>query len=190
MILDQAESVGPGCDRLVAGDVALDPADEEIEAAVAVEIDDRRDVLAIEEHRRAVGVAHDLGGRELRGGLRAGVAVQPDVAERLLGEEVDVAVGVDVDEAVPLTGFEALVLAGAPLVARRGERAGVLEEPDRVLVFLHEQVEVAVGVDVDELRPRHVETAEERQRVLVAGRVDDLEGGDGAVERGRGLTPV
>ncbi len=54
-------------------------------------------------------------------------------------------------------------------------------------VFLHEQIEVAVGVDVDELRPRHVEAAEKGQRERLAGVVEHGERRDRALEGGRRL---
>ena len=52
-------------------------------------------------------------------------------------------------------------------------------------IFLHEQIEVAVGVDVDELRPWHVEAAEERQIERPAGFVGDGKRHDHARERAR-----
>ena len=109
------EASPPGCVGLVAGDDALDAADEQIEPAVAVEIDERRDVLAIEEDRPAVGVLQRAAGLEARLRLRARVAIEADVAERQLAQQVQVAVGVEIDEAVPLADVEILIAIRAPL---------------------------------------------------------------------------
>ena len=48
---------------------ALDAADEQIQPAVAIEIDDGGNVLAIEQDQLAVGVLERAAGLELRGRL-------------------------------------------------------------------------------------------------------------------------
>ena len=45
-------------------------------------------------------------------------------------------------------------------------------------MFLHEQVTVSIRIDIEELGPRHVESAEKRIRVCVAVRLVYLEGGN------------
>ena len=119
--------------------------------------------------------------------LAADVPVPADVAERLLAKQVRVPVAVEIDEAIPLADFQVLIAVGAPLVLRRRRFAGVLEEPHEVGVFLDEQIEIAVGVDIDELRARNIETAEKWQRVRLAVGVEHREGRDRALEGGRRL---
>jgi len=57
-----------------------------------------------------------------------------------------------------------------------------LEELQLAGVLLDEQIEDAVAVDVEQLRPRMLEAAEEWECVLVARGVEDWEGRDAAVE--------
>src|SRR5262245_42148374 len=86
-----------GLDRLVVNDQAFDAADEQIQPPVAVEIDDGRNVLAIEIDVLAIGVDEQSGGLEACGRLRTGVAINANVAEGLLSEKIDVAISVEVD---------------------------------------------------------------------------------------------
>ena len=97
----------------------------------------------------------------------------PDQAERQLADEIEVAVRVEIDEAVPLADVQVLKPIGPPGVRGRLRRSGVLEVPELIGVLLQEQIEIAVAVDVDELRPRHVQPAEKRLRVRAPGFVED-----------------
>src|SRR5690606_16627810 len=106
------------------------------------------------------------GDLEARRSRSAGVVIEPDVAVRPFGDQVMIAVAVHVDEAVPLADVDAAVLVAAPHVTRYRCTTGVLEVHDVVRAFLHEQVEIAITVNVDELRPRHVEAAQERMGEL------------------------
>ena len=145
---------------------AVEPADQEVGAAVAVEIAELGNVLAVGEDRRAVGVLQRVGGEhEPVGAPRAVVAIVLDVAERLLGEEVEIAVGVHVGEAIPLAHVEPAVLRRVRN-RNRGRPSGLavaLVERDAAGHFLHEEIEVAVAVGVHQLGARGVEAADEGQ---------------------------
>ena len=156
---------------LVAGDRAVDAAEEEIRQRVAVDVGHLRDVLPVGEDRRALGIAQRIGRLpEPRRRRRTGVLVVAHVAERLLGQQVEVTVVVHVVEAAPLAHRQVVPAIGAPGEVRRRTRAGVLEEDERVAALLDEEVQVAVAVDVHELRPRHVEAAQERESRTAARR--------------------
>lgn len=62
--------------------------------------------------------------------------------------------------------------------------ARLFDEHEPVRGFLNEQIQVAVPVDVDELRPRDVESAQERQFVGPPGGIPDCERGYLPYERG------
>ena len=159
---------------------AVELADEEVERVVAVDVGEVRDVLPVGEEGLAVGVPERVHGEaEARRAGRAFVPEIADVAVSFLGEEVEVAVGVEVEEAIPLADVEVVEAVGAPHVPGGFGRAGVLEELDRAGDLLHEEVEVAVAVDVDELRAGDVEAAEEgmlvrRARLVIDGKGIDL----------------
>ncbi len=122
----------PGAFGLVSRDGALDAADEHVEPLVAIEVDERRDVLPVEEDVLSVGVLQRTGILERRRRPASRVPVVADVAERQLGQQVLIAVAVEIDESVPLADLEVLIPIGAPFVFRRLRGARVLEEPDGV----------------------------------------------------------
>src|SRR5690606_26014803 len=110
--------------------------------------------------RLAVGVEQGVGHhRELRHARGAGVAPGANQREARLTEQVPEAIAIEVDEAVPLADVDVLETVGAP----GPPVTDTLEVLDLARAFLHEQVEVTVTVDVDQLRPGHVETAQERR---------------------------
>ena len=107
------------------------------------------------------------------------VPVVLDVAEPLLGQEIEITVGVHVREAVPLSHVDVAV-PGA-LRDEAGQAVALtiaLEEGDAAGHFLEEQVEIAVTVGVHQLGPRGVEAAVERQLERAAGGVHHREGRD------------
>ncbi len=167
-----AVRVEPGL--LVAGHGALEAPDEQVDPAVAVDVGGVGDVLAVGEDRLALRVLEAVGREhEARLGGRALVAVVADVAEELLAQDVHVPVAVEVDEAIPLADLEVVVAIGAPHEGRRAP--DVLEEHHLARRLLHEQVVVAVAVDVHELRSRDVEPAEKGLPVIQTVPVPDRE---------------
>ena len=115
---------------------------------------------------------------------RSVIAVVLDVIEGLLGEKIEVPVGVHVDKAVPLSHVEVFVGIGAPYQIGLLGRACLLEEHDAAGCLLDEQIQIAVVVDVDPLGPGNVQAAEERVVVRRTSVVDHLEGVDIAHEQG------
>jgi hypothetical protein len=176
-----------GRGRLVMNDEALDAADEQIEALVAIDVHDGGDVLAIERDRQSVGIDERAARLESRGLLCAGISKEQDVAERLFSQQVQVAVRIQIDEAIPLADVEVLIAIGPLLVLRRRRLADVLEEPDLVPELLEKQIEIAVGIDVGELRPRNVEAAKEGDGEWPARLVRHGKWRDDAGERDRCL---
>jgi hypothetical protein len=148
---------------LVARDRPVEAADEEVRLAVAVHVGDVGDVLPVAEERLAAdGAQRVLRQLELRGARRAGVVVVAQVAVRLLGEEVHQPVAVEVHEAEPLPDGEVTVVAGAPCEVGGGAGGGgIFEEHDLPAFLLEKEVLRTVLVDVDNLRTRHVEAAQE-----------------------------
>ena len=164
--------------RLVAHHRAVDAADEEIHQAVAIDVGQVGDVLAIDKNGRAGDISERIDRERERGLLgRAFVAKNLDVAEDVLAQQVVVAVLIEIDEAIPFAHFDVVVMIGSPDVAGLGGCADVLEEHQLPRHLLHEQVEVAVGVDIDELGARQVEAAQERMIVGRPRGVAHLEGG-------------
>ena len=131
-----------------------DLADQRVEVAVAVEVGEGRsrvgpDVGDPEGVRRKGGE----GGR-----ARAPrVLEEPGIALEPAGEEVEVAVAVDVREGGYREETGARDAEGVRRVAREvrhAPRARVLEEDDTQVVGAHQGVEVAVAVEIGEDRPR------------------------------------
>jgi hypothetical protein len=132
-------------------------------------------------------VAERVGdGHEARPGVGAAVLPGLDHAVLRFAQQVEVAVVVEVREPVPLPDVEPLVAVGPPLESHFGPR-GALEQDQLTCRLLDEQVEVRVAVEVDELRPRHVEAPEEREPVGRSLPVGHLEGIDPPLEGGQGL---
>ena len=175
---------GSSARRLVARHRAVEPPDQEVGAAVAIEIAELGDVLAVGEDRGAVHVLQRVGREyETVGAALPIVPVVLDVAERLLGEEIEIAVGVHVGEAVPLSHVDVAVLGAARDEAGQAVALAVaLEESDAAGHFLQEQIEIAVTVGVHQLGTGGVEPAVERQLERTAGGVHHREGrDDGAI---------
>ena len=181
----EAGHVGADLSRgLVAGDGAHEPADEEVEVAVAVDVGGVGDVLAVGEDGLAARVAEGVGHQHEAGaaGL-APVEVEAHVAERLLGEEVGVAVGVGVHEAEPLADLQVGEAVGPEGVAGAVVAPiHALEEEELAGALLDDEVEVAVRVHVHELRPGDVEAAEEGKVVRLSPGAPDGEGGHASPE--------
>src|SRR5262249_24046233 len=143
-------------------------ANKQIEASVAVDVDCIEDILTVGDDRTTVDVADRVAQCD---GLWLGacpfVVPDADVAGQQLCEQVRLAVVVHVDESKPLAEIEILktVRAPDPLVS------DALEINELTRALLHEEIGLAVAVDVDELRPRHIEAAEERGGARVTGRV-------------------
>ena len=75
--------------HFVAGDGAVHATEQHIELAVAIDVGELGDVLAVGIDRHAVDVFQCVGGNlKARCRLRSNVAVIPNVAERGLGEEI------------------------------------------------------------------------------------------------------
>ena len=129
---------------------------------------------------RAVHVLQRVGRQyETVGAALPIVPVVLDVAERLLGQEIEIAVGVHVGEAVPLSHVDVAVLGAVRDEAGQAVALALaLEEGDAAGHFLQEQVEIAVAVGVHQLGPRGVEPAVERQLERAAGGVHHREGRD------------
>ena len=173
--------------RLVARDRPHEAADEEVEAAVAVDVRRVGDVLPVREDRLTARVAEGVRDEfEYGPARRAGVPIELHVAEGGLREEVPVSVRVDIHEAEPLSDLEVRVRLRPPGVEPSVRRVLALEEQQAVRRLLHEEVEVAVSVDVHPLRAGHVEAAEEGDFVRVPGFVEHRKGRDGADESGFG----
>ncbi|MGH7700553.1 MAG: hypothetical protein ACREMJ_08575, partial [Gemmatimonadales bacterium] len=102
------------------------------------------------------------------------VPIDAHVAEGLFGEQVGVAVAVQVGEAEPLPDVKCRVPIRAPRVPRP-VAGGPLEEHHAPGGVLKEQIVVAVGVDVHELGARRVEPPQERMGVGHAALVPHLE---------------
>src|SRR4029453_2686757 len=163
LLLNECEPLTAGALRLVARHRPLDASDEHVEPLVAIQIDERRDVLTVDEDLLIVRVFERAGILEARRRPGADVAIHPHVAERQLRQEVDVAVAIEIDEAIPLPDLEVLVAVRSPFVLRGLRAAGILEELERRAVFLDEEIVITVRVDIDELRPRDGEAREKRQ---------------------------
>jgi hypothetical protein len=183
----QAEQRRPaGVERrhLVACDGAVQPADQQVGAAVAVEVAELGDVLAVGEDRRAVHVLQRVGDEhEAVGASPALVAVVLDVAERLLRQEIEVAIAVHVGEAIPLTHVDVSI----PRRPQREPRQAVplavpVEQRDPSGDLLQEQIEVAVSIGIHELRPGRVEPGEERHVQRTPGGVRHRERGHDGME--------
>ncbi len=165
----------PRGDGLVTGHAPVEPAEHEVEPSVAVEVDDVGDILPVGEDRRPARVPKGVDDAH-EAGLGDGPAILPRLyhAELRLAEEIGITVVVEIGEAVPLTDLESREPVGAPLEADRGP-VEPLEESDPVGRFLDEQVEVAIGVDVDELGSGDVEAAQKRMVVRPAGGIGHRE---------------
>src|SRR5690606_15440161 len=115
---------------------------------IAVDVDHVEDVLAIREDRLPVDVAQRIGPhRESWCTPRSDIAPRAHMRVAGLAEQVGQRVAIEVDEAIPLPDVEILVPVGAPGPAI----SGAFVERDLPGPFLHEQVEIAVAIDIDEL---------------------------------------
>jgi hypothetical protein len=79
-------------------------------------------------------------------------------------QEVVVAVGVDVHEAREVEAVHSRVVVGLERPHGRGRRPGVAEEAELPFLLQDEEIQVAVGVDVQELRARILPAAVHRVR--------------------------
>ena len=163
--------------------MAADTSQQKVRLPVAVDVRELRDVLPVGVDRLAQGIEQRVGcDDESRRGTCTDVAVVADIAERRFGEQIDEAVAIDIGEAVPLPDVEILIAVGLQLPAS----GGPLKQREIVRVLLNEQVIHAVAVDIDELRARVLEAAEEWECVGVAERVRDWERRDRTDEGCRG----
>ena len=143
---------------LVARDRPRQTPDQQIEPSVAVDVGRVRDVLAVREDGLARDVPKGVGRQHVaRGAGAAVVAVVADVAVRLLGQQVEVAVEVHVNKAEPLADRQLLVVVGDPAVAA----VVVPKEHHAVGSLLQEEVEITVAIRVRELRAWEIESAQE-----------------------------
>jgi hypothetical protein len=118
--------------KLVPRDRAIHSAEQQVELAVAIDVGELGDVLAIGVYHGALHVLQRIGGNdEPRRVARTGVAIVTDVAERRLGEEIVQAVAIHIHESVPLADVDALkaVSRQPPAVSgalKKVELSGVL----------------------------------------------------------------
>ena len=70
---------------------------------------------------------------------------------------------IDVGQLVPLADVQIVKVIGTPDEARCCLCTRVLEEPECAGQFVHEQIEIAVAINVGKLRTRHVQSAQKRQ---------------------------
>lgn len=95
--------------KLVARNRAVDAAQQQVELAVAIDVRELRDVLAVSVDRLTRDVAQRVRrDHKPRRGVRAHVAVVADVAERRFRKQVDQSIAVEIDEPIPLTDVEIL----------------------------------------------------------------------------------
>jgi hypothetical protein len=170
---ERGRAAGIRAGRLVARYGSIEPSDQEVGAAVAIQIAELRDVLPVGKDRSASHIFQRVGREdEAIGAALSVVSVVLDVAEGLLGEEIEVAVGVHVGETVPLAHVDVAV----PRSARHEPGQAValtvtLEEGDASGHFLDEQIQITVPVRVHQLRTGRVEPALERQLHRTPGAV-------------------
>ncbi len=99
--------------HLVARDRPVHATEHHVELAVAIDVGELRDVLAVGVNRDTLHIPQRVGeGDETRGRARADVAVVADVAERRFREQVDEPIAVHIHEPVPLADVDALIAAG------------------------------------------------------------------------------
>src|SRR5262245_10935361 len=132
------------------------PAREQIDVAVAIEVGkggrgDRAEVEAVERARGAGELD------EVRRRGRSRVLPDAEDSRVVARDEVEVAVGVEVDESgsraeVRAEACEGIRGAGARGEGRRGGGARVLEVEEAAEVLSRDQVEVAVAIEVAERR--------------------------------------
>ena len=151
---------------LVAGDSAVQPADEQVRAAVAIEVTELGYVLPVGEDRLAFGVRQRIGSEHKVRGLprarRRLISIVLDVAVWLLGQEVEIPILIHVGKAVPLAHVEIAVAGGAESKGGQPTRFSTpLEQRDLPGYLLHEEIEIAVSVGIYQLRPRRIEPAVE-----------------------------
>ncbi len=175
--------------EFVAEDHAAHPPDEQVGAAVAVHVAHLGDVLPVGEHRHSFGIPQRVRQRHVAGRrLRAIVPEVPQVAEGPLGEQVEVAVAVEVGEAGPLAHLQA---GPVPAQEREGRQlvvggAVAAEGQHLAAPLLDDEVEVAVAVEVGQLGPGHVEAAQKGEGEVAAGGVADGEGANHRAPPGGG----
>ena len=119
-----------------------------VELAVAIDVGELRDVLAVGVDRDALHILQRVGrDDEARGGARPHVAVVADVAERGFRKKVGEPIAVYIHEAVPLADVDVLeaVCRQPPAICT------ALKEIELARVLLDEEIQDAVAIDVDQL---------------------------------------
>jgi hypothetical protein len=160
---------------LVEPQPSIQPSQHEVGRGGAVERGEGRHVLPGGEDGRAVGGAERVGGEgERRRGGGALVAIVAHAANRLLAQQVGVAVRIQIAEPKPLPHVQPAILVRLPDEAP----VGFLEKRDTVCALLHEQIVVAVVVNIYELRSRATQAAQERKLVGAARAVVHRKGRD------------
>ena len=168
-IFDEAEkrrAVGGRGRCLVACDRAVHTPQKEIPIPVAADVIEARDVLPVGEKRLVIDVTCRVTHRQEHGPpSRALVPEVLHVAERPFGQQIEVAIAVEIEEATPLADLQVLKPIGAPYEAGLAGRSEVLEVNELTGALLEEEVQVSVPVEVGELGPGHVQSAQERRFV-------------------------
>jgi hypothetical protein len=155
---------------LVACDGAVEPPDQKIGAPVAVEVSQLGDVLPVGEDRTAldipqrVGRKDELGRGSLPRSSKRVVSIISDVAVRLFGKQIEIAILVHVGETKPLSHVQFGIARGSeaepwpPAVCIIS-----LEQCHASGHLLHEQIQVSVAIGIYQLGTRCVEATEKRE---------------------------
>src|SRR5437899_452127 len=140
--------------HFVARDGPIDSAQQHVELAIAIDVGELRDVLAIGVDGGALYVFQRVcGDDECRRRAGANIPIVADVAERRLGKQVVAPIAVQVDEAIPLADVDVL----EAISGQRPASSALLKQLELSRILLHKEIEAAVAVDVQQLGARMIE---------------------------------